>query len=42
MTDAKPPTKEIVERYGKTLPLTALSQIKVVIDDDVYDAEIVR
>jgi hypothetical protein len=39
---AKPPSKQIVEKYGKVLPLTALAQIKVLIDDEVYDAEIVR
>jgi hypothetical protein len=38
---AKPPTKEILEKFGKTLPQEKLYQFKALIDNEVYDAEIV-
>lgn len=36
---AKPPSRQVIEKYGKVLPLATLTEIKVLIDDEIYDAE---
>jgi hypothetical protein len=35
---AKAPSKEILAKYGKTIPEAALYQFKLLVGDDVYDA----
>ena len=38
---AKPPTKEIIEKFGDKLPKEMLTQYKLLIDNEAHDATIV-
>jgi hypothetical protein len=38
---AKPPGKEIIEKFGKTLPVEKLYEFKALIDNEAYDVEVV-
>lgn len=38
---AKPPGKEIMDKFGKTLPVEKLYQFKALIDNEAYDAEVI-
>ena len=38
---AKPPTKEIIEKFGDKLPKEMLTQYKLLIDNEIHDATIV-
>ena len=38
---AKPPTKEIIEKFGDKLPKEMLTQYRLLIDNEVFDATIV-
>ncbi|HYJ03682.1 MAG TPA: hypothetical protein VEX43_00995 [Chthoniobacterales bacterium] len=39
---AKPPSKEIIEKFGDTLPKELLTQYKLLIDNEAFDATISR
>src|SRR5438132_10790419 len=38
---AKPPRKEIIDKFGKNLPIEKLYEFKALIDNEAYDVEVV-